>query len=691
MKPSGLCSQTSNLRGAAAVTFALTALLPLLLFVAFLWRRELIEETETQLVVALALLIAVLGFALFREITGRVTALARLARDMSSEATSVLATETRAATVSGLGRMEEIVDIAHAFSRLLEELRTSTERLEDSVVRLGALNEMAELAARIPALADLLSAVLERTMRTVRATMGSIMLLDPARQVLRIAASRGLGEEVAATVELALGEGIAGTVAELGTPVLVGDVETDPRFARASDPKYGSGSFICLPIRVGDRVIGVINLAKKDGTTGATALRAFSAVDLQFLTTLMTNVGYAVDNARMLEETRQAALRLQQTLDELRATQVRLLEGQTLRALGELASGMAHHLNNLLTVILGSVELLLLEPAGEARDRLETARRAALDAGEVVRRVLRFTQRERLVDPVRVDLNEVVREVLELLRPRWRGETQLEGIAIDMSLELGVLPAVAGDPAALREVLVNLLLNALESLPAGGRIGVRTWAAEPWVYGSVVDSGSGMPEAVRARALEPFFTTKGVKSAGLGLSVSYGIVRQHGGELTVESAEGQGTTVTFRLPAAPAASDEPPGVSTPAAASVTLRILLIDDEVEVRRALADMLMADGHTVIEAAGGWEALKRLEAGLAVDLILVNLAMPEMTGWEVARRVKAGWPDLPVGLITGWGAEVEPPDGERSLVEFTIAKPMTLERLRAVIRRVRRRVAE
>jgi signal transduction histidine kinase len=584
MKPSGRFSQTSNLRGAAAVIFALTALLPLLLFVAFLWRRELIEEAEAQLVVALALLIAVLGFALFREITGRVTTLARLVRDMTPEAASVLATDARAQTVSGLGRMAEIGDIAHAFARLLDELRASTERLEDSVVKLGTLNEMAELAARIPALEELLSAVLERTMRTVRATMGSIMLLDPARQVLRIAASRGLGEEVVATAEFKLGEGIAGKVAELGTPVLVDDIETDPRFARLSDPKYGSGSFICFPIRVGDRVIGVVNLASKDVAAGSTMPPAFSAVDLQFLNTLMANVGYAVDNARMLEETRQTALRLQQALDELRAAQVRLLEGQTLRALGELASGMAHHLNNLLTVILGSVELLLLEPAGKARDRLETARRAALDAAEVVRRVLQFTQRERLVDLVRVDLNEVVHEVLELLRPRWRDEAQLKGIAIDLSLELGALPAVAGDPAALREVLVNLLLNALESLPAGGRIGVRTWAAEPWVYGSVVDSGSGMPEEVRARALEPFFTTKGVKSTGLGLSVSYGIVRQHGGELTVESAEGRGTAVTFRVPAAPAASDEPLGVSAPAPASVTPRILLIDDEVEVRRA-----------------------------------------------------------------------------------------------------------
>jgi PAS domain S-box-containing protein len=244
---------------------------------------------------------------------------------------------------------------------------------------------------------------------------------------------------------------------------------------------------------------------------------------------------------------KRAEEQLRQALEELRATQARLLEGQTLRALGELASGAAHHLNNLLAIILGRTELLLLAGFGEGRGRLEAVRRATLDAAEVVRRVLRFAQRERLVETVGVNMSELAREVLELVRPRWQDESQLRGIAIEVSADLGEVPAVAGDPAALREVLVNLLLNAIDALPRGGRIMVRTWASGPWVCGAVSDTGAGMPEAVRARALEPFFTTKGVKSTGLGLSVAYGIVQQHGGDLTIESG-GQGTTVTVRLP-----------------------------------------------------------------------------------------------------------------------------------------------
>jgi len=292
-----LFSDRTSLRGAAATIFALTAILPLSTLVALLWRSGMLDDDRAQVNVLLALLIALLGFMLLQHLVRKITSVAeavQATRDLAQ-----LPVDARASMVPAVGRVSEIHEITQAFSGLLGELRASTDRLGDSVVKLNTLNELAELGARIPVLQDLLAIVLERTMRTVHASIGSIMLLDAERTTLRIAASKGLTD--VGDVELKVGDGIAGKVAQLGDPVVVEDIETDPRVARANDPKYGSGSFICLPVRARDQVIGVINLARKQPAVAGEAV-AFSPTDLSFLNALMTNVGYAVDNARMLED-----------------------------------------------------------------------------------------------------------------------------------------------------------------------------------------------------------------------------------------------------------------------------------------------------------------------------------------------------------------------------------------------------
>jgi signal transduction histidine kinase/CheY-like chemotaxis protein len=664
-----LFSDRTSLRAAAATIFALTAILPLSTLVLVLWRSGLLDEPSTQVNVLLALVIALLGFVVFQHLVRRIAFVAEAVRGGEAPADAV---------VPAVGRVSEISAITDAFSGLLAELRTSTDRLGDSVLKLGTLNDLAELGSRIPALRDLLEVVLERTMRAVHASSGSIMLLDPERQTLRIAASRGLTD--VADVEVNLGEGIAGKVAQAGDPVVVEDIETDPRFARSNDPKYGSGSFICLPVRAREQVIGVINLARKEPAA------VFSATDLHFLNALMTNVGYAVDNARMLQDSRQSADRLQQALDDVEAAQARLVQGETLRALGELAAGMAHHLNNLLSVILGRVELLLTADADPAhRERLDMVRRAARDAADVVRRMLRFTQGQDFSELTSVDVNALASEVIDLLRPRWDEEAQLQGVRIDVRFEPGEIQTARGDAAAIREVLMNLLVNAIEALPQGGTIVVKTWASGDAIHGSISDSGTGMSEALQARATEPFFTTKGPKGTGLGLSASYGILEQHGGDLTIDSAEGQGTTVTIRLPAAGAPPPTLPDAPPPAAPR-GLRILLVDDQHNVRRVLADVLMAEGHHVVDVAGGADALARLEHGAPFDAVFTDLRMPDMTGWQVARAVKARWPKLTVVVITGWPEDAEGGADDRAAVDFLIPKPLTVEALRDVTRRMR-----
>jgi signal transduction histidine kinase len=647
-----------GLREAASIVFALAALLPLLLAVFVLHRNGALGSFEAQAAILLAVAVAVLGFIVFRTMVDRIAGLAGALVGQGE-----VASRSDAAVIPGLGRVTEIGQIGAAFTRMLDDLRGSTERLEDLVFKLGALNEVVELAARVPNMQQLLALVLERTMRTVRAATGSIMLLDPQRGLLRVVAARGVAGDVPVGADVPLSEGLPGRVAQ------VGELELAEQGAR-----------VCLPIRVEDRIIGVISLAKGEATP--LDPRAFAPMDLQFLSTLIAHVAYALENARLLEESRLSTERLQTVVEELRTAQTRLVEGETVRALGQMASGMAHHLNNLLAVVSGRLQLLLLRAQDPVlRKPLETAERAVGDAAEVVRRVLGFSAAQAVPETTRVDLNEVAADVIELTRPRWQDDAQLQHATVDIRFEPGEDVVVAGEPAPLREVLMNLVLNALDAMPNGGCLTVRTWAEDGWVYGSVGDTGSGMSAATRQRALEPFFTTKGPKGVGLGLSVTLGVVQRHRGEMDIESTEGRGTVVTLRIPR-PGVT--PPPDTAPLAPSpvAPLKILVVDDEPSVLEALAETLTEDGHALLSAAGGREALGLLDGGARVDVVITDLGMPGMTGWELARALRTRQPGLPVGLITGWTSAAAYSAEEASHVAFVIAKPYTLGALRTAL---------
>jgi len=670
-----------SLREAAAVIFVLVALLPLLLFVAVISSSGLISKTEAQFAAFMAVIIACLGFIVFRRLVDQISRLAvkvRLAPGEPAAASGVVRGPER---VPGLGHVSEIGQLAGAFQQMLDDLRASTQRLEDLVFKLGTLNELVELSARSPKIEDLLPSFLQTTMRAVHASAGSIMLLDQEKGLLRPAASRGLPDEITDSAEVALGEGIAGKVAELGDAIVIESMEKDARFAQVKDFRQGSGSFLCMPLRAGDRVVGVMNLVRKEdtGTTPSTP-RPFSTSDLQFLATLLTYIAYAVDNARLLEDAQESARQRQRVVDDLRATQAQLVRGETLSAIGKLASGMAHHLNNLFAVILGRLEILLVKAptAPDARRYIEIIQRAAQDGAEVVRRVQRFSRVQPVSRATPVDLNQLAQEVLELTRPRWHNEAQLRQIRIDTELHLGGIKAVAGELAPLREVLMSLVLNAIDAMPGGGQLTLRTWSDTKEVHCAVSDTGSGMTDEVRQRAFEPFFTTKGPKSTGLGLSVTYGIIQRHNGRIDIDTGPGRGTTVQITLPAVLPTLRPPPPAPVALADTTVLRVLVVDDEPEVRTAVAEILGTAGYTTFQAAGGREALAWLDAGQSVDLVLTDLGMPGMTGTDLARSVRGRWPGLRIGLMTGWD-ETEAPVGEASsIVDFVIAKPFQLSAL-------------
>jgi len=264
-------------------------------------------------------------------------------------------------------------------------------------------------------------------------------------------------------------------------------------------------------------------------------------------------------NVALLVRSLRYAIERKRIIEDLKAAQDQLVQTKTLRAVGELAAGMAHHLNNLLAVMLLQIDLLLAktQPSEDRhalemdRQALERVAKTILSAADVVRRVLEFGRMQPGSEaaPVEVvDLTELAQDTLELTRPLWEGQARSRGIQIQVALKPEPAAPVSGDESALREVLLNVLLNAIDALPEGGKITIETWVSGQWVYCAVTDTGAGMSKEVRERALEPFFTTKGTESTGLGLSLAYGIIQRHGGHLAIESAEGKGTIVTISLP-----------------------------------------------------------------------------------------------------------------------------------------------
>jgi nitrogen-specific signal transduction histidine kinase/ActR/RegA family two-component response regulator len=369
--------------------------------------------------------------------------------------------------------------------------------------------------------------------------------------------------------------------------------------------------------------------------------------------------------------------------EKFEAIQRRVIQTERLKALGELAGGVAHTFNNVLAIILGRVELLLAQTRSPNIQRqLQVIQKTAKDAARTVRRIQEFA-RARPSRPFQaVDFNQVVDEVVELTRPRWKEEAEANGISYHVSTEKAPLPPVAGDPSELREALTSFVFNALDAMPGGGRVIFRTGIEGERVYCAVTDTGIGMAEDVRRRVFDPFFTTKGERGSGLGLSVVQAIITRHGGEIGVRSQVGQGSTFTIRLPVRreiPGAAEEAP----PPKARGRARILVIDDEPEIRGILSQLLTAQGHAVRACAEGESGLRRFQEE-PFDLVITDLAMPGLSGWEVVEVLKRRRPQTLVALLTGWADGIDPEEARAKGVDFLMEKPFTVESIQALLNR-------
>lgn len=385
-----------------------------------------------------------------------------------------------------------------------------------------------------------------------------------------------------------------------------------------------------------------------------------------------------VQTAPLVFQNHPATMVLVSDVSELRDLQERLVRGEKLRALGELAAGVAHDFNNNLGIILGRTQLLLAhatEPDLVAG--LNVVRQAAMDGGEAVRRIQQFSRvrEDRAHEPL--DLAEIADEVVEITRGKWRGDSERRGVKVDVRVETSGVPPVLGSRAEIREAMTNLIFNSVDALEDGGRIEVRCRAEDGHAVIEVADDGIGMTEDVQSRMFEPFFTTKGLSGTGLGLSMVYGIVSRHQGTIEVESAPGRGTVVRMRFPATDRIHPAP-SAPRPRPAGVTARVLVVDDEPELLRVLEDALSAAGHVVTAAASGSEGIARFREG-SFDVVLTDLGMSDVSGWDVARTVRLeGDPGIVLGLVTGWGATVSEEMVAAHGVDFVVGKPFDVDDL-------------
>ena len=560
-------------------------------------------------------------------------------------------------------------------------LHTLLNLEKEQKARLSALLTVSQAIISSLELDPILNTIAREVRKVVQVDECTVFLLDESRTVLAPAACdvQSYREEIMA-LRLRVGDGITGGVARSGRGEIVNSAQTDPRAVDVPGTPDEESSLLCVPLFTREQLIGVITLVRIGPER-----RFFVDEELELATLFAAQASAAIANARMYEQTKVA-------YDQLRATQHQLVQSAKLNALGEMAGGVAHDFNNILAAILGRTQLLLRSMENtEIRRQLVVIEQAALDGASTVRRVQEFTRLRQDEHFETVDIAQVLRDVVEFTRPAWRSGAKKRGLHVEVRQFLDSQQPVAGNASELREVFTNLVLNALDALPFGGLILITSQDQGEAVVVRVRDTGVGMDAETQARIFDPFFTTKPVKGTGLGLSVAYGIVTRHHGTISVESQAGLGTEFVLTFPASRPAL---PGTTESLAGSPLefprMRILVVDDEEPVLEVLADMFRNRGQEVRTAMGGEAGITELQR-FRPEVVFSDLGMPDVNGWDVARRVKSQAPETPVVLVTGWGSQLEEGSAQARGVDLIMAKPFSMDDVDAALRHVASMIAD
>ncbi len=507
--------------------------------------------------------------------------------------------------------------------------------------------------------------------------------------VLSVSAKEGLSME-----GLGLTEHAVVPVNDTGLARCIGgEMVYEPDLSRTQVPlmqalaEAGQYSLVAVPLEEAGSLFGLVICVRKQAN-------GFSSGECEFLRQLSEHVALAAHQAQLHE-----ALRI--AYEDLRQSQATALQQERLRALGQMASGIAHDINNAISPVTLYTESLLEDEPNlslAARRHVEIIRRAVSDVAETVTRLHEFSRQRKATTTLQpVDLNELARQVVGLTHARWSDMAQQRGVVIDMRTELDPeLPIIMGIESELRDALVNLIFNAVDAMPDGGPLTVRTiFVHEPARHGrppvrlvglEVTDGGVGMDEDTQRRCMEPFFTTKGERGTGLGLAMVYGTMQRHGSGIQIDSALGKGTSFRFSFPVPSAHAVE---VARAAQIEVpALDILVVDDDPLVSRAVRETFEKDGHRVSIADGGRAAIEAFvgaqERGHPFRVVVTDLGMPHVDGHQVSQAVKTADSNTIVILLTGWGQRLLAEGGTPENVDYVLPKPPTRNSLRTALGR-------
>jgi signal transduction histidine kinase/ActR/RegA family two-component response regulator len=583
--------------------------------------------------------------------------------------------------------INELDDLTNAFNHMLSQTEHNEKRMSAQVNRLALLQEITHSIGSRHDLKSIFQVVLRSLEEHMPIDFGCVCLCDSANGTV-VVESVGAASD-ASCKSLGLAPGSAVPVGKNGLFRAVnGTLIHEPDTAVVDSPfprRFAQAEFRSLvisPLAVESNVFGVLVAVRREK-------EAFSSGDCEFLKQLSGHVALASHEAQLYGA-------LQRAYEELRQSQQTVMQTERLRALGEMASGIAHDINNAITPVALYAELLqqqetTLTEAG--RNRLVTIRRAIDDVAGTIERMREFYRPRELTRAFhKLDIHGAINQVLDLTQPRWRALPQQRGIVIELHKDFAPsLPDVMGDEVELRDALTNLVFNAVDAMPEGGTLTLRTRPGvdvdgRATVRVEVGDSGIGMDEDTQRHCIEPFFTTKGERGTGLGLASVYGMLQRHSAVLQVDSVQGKGTTMRMVFPAFAEDTSTPRSQLAAQVSLRRLRILVIDDDPILIRSLREVLEADGHAVETAPGGEEGIAAFATSRGTrrefEVVITDLGMPRVDGRKVSAAIKQSSPTTPIILLTGWGQRLLDEATLPENIDRVLSKPPRLNQLRAAL---------
>ncbi len=572
------------------------------------------------------------------------------------------------------------------FQRKMNEL-SLIKRITDSLNYVSDLKKVSE---------HIVDCIVDET----NAENCSLMLLDKETNRLSIICARsyrdyhtGSGKERVegtSNVEFGLGEGIAGIVAKTKKPILVKDTSSDERFQKLEVETKEIGSLISAPLIINDDVIGVFNISHPNANN-------FSEADMQAISIISNQAALAIFSAQMYSQLIQFNTELLQQVTEkendikivtnhLKEAQRRLIQTKKLHALGEMASGVAHDFNNVLGVILGNIKLLQrnVDNGEKVPKYIEIIEKAAMDGAETVKRIQEYARVSVSSGEFKsVDLTEVLFDVISFCEVKWKTVAEKNGIVFDVDtsgFDANVI--IKANPSEIREAFVNIVNNAIDSMPNGGKLIFTSTRLDNHVLISITDMGVGMSEDVLEKVFDPFFTTKGSSGNGMGMSVTYGIIKRHQGEIFIDSKVGRGTTVSVRLPVHLNSSEletEETVKEEIVASEKKGNVLVVEDEAAIAEMIKEFLTFDGHSVQIANDGFKALNLYSKSKDYDIVICDLGLPKKSGLDVAKEIREVAKDSKCPkfvLITGWGTNIQQDKLDEYGIDVFLQKPIRFD---------------